>query len=115
MSQTQSGERVRIAWRLERLPSSKPIFFMATALVVSYLIEATDNGAIGYFLPVLAKEFNLTPSMVGVVATISNVGIMVGAAISGYLCDVVGRKRCVWVSMLIFGAFGVFAVCGAGS
>jgi putative MFS transporter len=104
---SQSVERLRIAWRLERLPSSTPILFMATALIVAYLIEATDNGAIGYFLPVLAKEYNLTPSMMGFVGTISNVGIMVGAAISGYLCDVIGRKCCVWVSMLIFGAFGV--------
>jgi putative MFS transporter len=107
MNQTQSPERLRIAWRLERLPSSKPIFLMAVALIVAYLIEATDNGAIGYFLPVLAKEYTLTPSMMGFVGTISNVGIMVGAALSGYLCDVIGRKLCVWVSMLIFGAFGV--------
>lgn len=107
MNQTQDTNRIKIAWRLERIPKSSYILFLGAIIIIAYFIEAIDNGAIGYFLPILKKEFNLTPAMLGYVGTISNVGVMCGAMVSGFLSDIIGRKKVLIASMAIFGVFGI--------
>jgi len=108
MNQTaENNMRVKIGWRMERLPSSTPIMFLAILLIVSYFVESIDSGAIGYFLPIIAQEYKLSPAMMGYVGTMSTVGIVVGAIISGIFADMIGRKKIIIVSMFIWGVFGI--------
>lgn len=107
MDKTVASNRVKIAWRLERLPSSSYLMLLGFLLIVSYFLESVDNAAIGYFLPIIAKEFNIGPEMLGYVGTISNVGVVVGALFAGIFTDTIGRKKIIVGSMIIWGVFGI--------
>jgi MFS transporter, putative metabolite:H+ symporter len=100
-------DRAKIAWRVERLPSSRFLLAISTILILTYFFESIDNGAIGYFLPLFSKEFNISNATLGLVGTISNVGVMIGAMLSGILCDLYGRKRVIIIAMFFWGVCGV--------
>jgi putative MFS transporter len=98
---------VKIPWRIERLPSSKHLMFITAILGLAFFFEFVDNGTITYFLPVFAKEFNLSKDVLGMVGAVSNIGVMVGALLSGLISDMIGRKKVIIASMALWGVFGV--------
>lgn len=104
---TKTEERLKIAWRIERLPSSKYLFGICAVLLLAYLFEAVDNGAVGYYMPYFAKEFHLNSAALGYVGAISNVGVMLGAIISGLLCDKIGRVKIIAFAMFFWGVSGL--------
>lgn len=107
MSIMPETNRVRIAWRQERLPSSRYLTGVCMILIFVYFFEAVDNGAIGYFLPYFSKEFNLDKTSLGFLGTMSNVGIMLGAIVSGMLSDKFGRKKVICFTMFFWGLSGI--------
>lgn len=107
MSISTGSNRVKIPWRIERLPSSSYLLMVGTVLILTYFFESIDNGAIGFFLPVYAKEFKLDNATLGFVGTISNIGYMFGALLAGLLSDIFGRKKVIIASMLFWGLCGL--------
>jgi AAHS family 3-hydroxyphenylpropionic acid transporter len=69
------------------------------------VLEGFDIQAIGVAAPRLAPEFGLTPSQLGWVFAISNIGLVIGASMGGWLADRVGRKPVFIGSVLTFGVF----------
>lgn len=99
--------RISIPWRVERLPANRYSFTICTFILLSYFFEAVDNGAVGFFMPLFAKEFKLSSQMLGYVGTASNVGVMIGAIFSGLFCDRLGRKNVIIAAMLLWGVCGL--------
>lgn len=100
------NRRIKVSYRLERLPSSKYHVFLTFLLIVAWFIESIDLGGMGYLLPVLGKSFNLSPSMMGLVASISFAGMFVGSIFSGGLSDRFGRKTMLIAAMAFWGTAG---------
>lgn len=69
------------------------------------VLEGFDIQAMGVAAPRLVPEFGLSPSQMGLVFSISNIGLVIGAAIGGWLADRVGRKPVFIGAVATFGVF----------
>lgn len=90
--------------RLERLPISRLHYRLLFIHGLGWLFDAMDVGIITFVVTALAKEWQLTPAQVGLVASSGLAGMMVGAAVGGAAADRWGRKTVFQVTLLIFSA-----------
>jgi AAHS family 3-hydroxyphenylpropionic acid transporter len=67
------------------------------------VLEGFDIQAMGVAAPRLAPEFGLSPGQMGWVFAISNIGLVVGASIGGWLADRLGRKPVLIGAVVTFG------------
>ncbi|MGP4128896.1 MFS transporter [Pantoea tagorei] len=65
-------------------------------------LDAYDLGALAFGIKDVAREFNLTPTGTGMVASAITFGAIVGALIGGYLTDKIGRYRVFMADMFFF-------------
>jgi AAHS family 3-hydroxyphenylpropionic acid transporter len=69
------------------------------------VLEGFDIQAMGVAAPRLIPEFGLSPKQMGWVFSISNIGLVIGAAYGGWLADRVGRKPVFIGAVATFGIF----------
>src|SRR6185503_17475226 len=69
------------------------------------VLEGFDIQAMGVAAPRLIPEFGLSPSQMGLVFSISNIGLVIGAAFGGWLAARVGRKPVFIGAVATFGVF----------
>ena len=69
------------------------------------VLEGFDIQAMGVAAPRLVPEFGLSPRQMGLVFSISNIGLVIGAAFGGWLADRVGRKPVFIGAVATFGVF----------
>ena len=77
-------------------------------VVLSFCVaiaEGFDIQAIGVAAPRLGPELGLTPEALGWVFSISNIGLVIGAIVGGWLSDRVGRKPVFVGAVALFGVF----------
>jgi AAHS family 3-hydroxyphenylpropionic acid transporter len=72
------------------------------------VLEGFDIQAMGVAAPRLAPEFGLGAREMGWVFAVSNIGMVLGAALGGWLADRVGRKPVFLGAVTMF---GVFTLC----
>lgn len=68
----------------------------------AWLFDAADVAILSFIMPLLKAEWTLTNSQVGLVSSITTVGMMFGAVIFGYLADRFGKKNIIMITLLIF-------------
>ncbi|GAB3706062.1 MFS transporter [Mariniluteicoccus flavus] len=80
-----------------------------TALVLfccwlAILAEGYDVGVLGAVLPALAeyRQWNLSPLQLGGLGSYALIGMMIGAMTIGTLSDIIGRKKMLLLSLVIF-------------
>ncbi|MDB5860835.1 MAG: 4-hydroxybenzoate transporter [Ramlibacter sp.] len=84
--------------------------YQVLIFVLCFLIMAADGFdtvAMGFVVPVLAKEWSFATHLFGPVLSASLVGLAIGALIAGPVADRVGRKPVLIVSVLAFSAFSL--------
>ncbi|MFC4497768.1 MFS transporter [Streptomyces ovatisporus] len=74
---------------------------------LGYLFDAWDIALNGFLMPLLSKDFGLSVSESGLVATANLVGMAVGAVVWGGIADRIGRKKAFSATLLIFALFSV--------
>ncbi|MBV9017919.1 MAG: MFS transporter [Alphaproteobacteria bacterium] len=77
-----------------------------TVVAICTLIQMCDGydvGSIGWAVPSLTHAWNIAPSAFALAFLWSNLGVMVGALVSGPLGDRFGRKPMLLASIAIFG------------
>jgi MFS transporter, AAHS family, benzoate transport protein len=69
-------------------------FFLSVLLIVIFaqLFDGYDQAIYGVALPMMMKELKLNPTEVGLLASASLWGMMIGSVIMGMLADRIGRK-----------------------
>ena len=71
------------------------------------LFEGLDIQSMGVAAPRLAPAFLLNPGQMGLVMSASTVGLMIGAALGGWISDQIGRKAVIIASMAALGLFSL--------
>jgi AAHS family 3-hydroxyphenylpropionic acid transporter len=69
------------------------------------VLEGYDIQAMGVAAPKLAPALGLARDQMGIIFSISSIGIVFGAAVGGWLTDRVGRKPVFITAVVAFGAF----------
>ncbi|PAW37182.1 MFS transporter [Pantoea vagans] len=65
-------------------------------------LDAYDLGALAFGIKDITREFSLTPTGTGMVASAITFGAIIGALIGGYLTDKIGRYRVFMADMFFF-------------
>lgn len=74
------------------------------------LFEGIDLQAAGVAAPQIIPLFKLTPVQAGQFFSASTLGLLIGAPLSGWLADRVGRKLMLIVSVILFSLFALSTV-----
>lgn len=69
------------------------------------VLEGFDIQAMGVSAPRITPEFGFTPGDMKWLFSISNIGMVLGAALGGWLADRVGRKPVLMAAAAMFGLF----------
>jgi len=102
---------VKIPERLDGLPLSAFHWRIVVASGLGWMFDAFDSGLVAFVLPVLVKEWGLSPAQVGQVASIGLVGMFAGAVLVGSLADRFGRRTLFQTTLGIFSV--ATGLCGA--
>jgi MFS transporter, AAHS family, benzoate transport protein len=79
-------------------------------------LEGYDLVVLGVVLPVLLRDptWGLTPASASLVATVGLVGVMVGALSVGPVSDLVGRRRTLVATVVLFSLLSLACAAAAG-
>ncbi len=92
---------------------TRAIVTVALCFAVAVL-EGFDIQAIGIAGPRLGPELGLAAGRMGWIFSISNIGIVIGAALGGRLADYVGRKPVFIGAVVMFGVFTLATSAATG-
>jgi MFS transporter, AAHS family, 4-hydroxybenzoate transporter len=94
---------VTVATLLDQQCVSRVQYIVVGLCVLVAMFDGFDNQAIAYTAPAIAKDFALKAAALAPIFSAGLFGIMVGTVILGELGDIVGRKKMLVVSALLFG------------
>lgn len=94
---------------MEQRQNTALVIVMAAIAATGGLLFGFDTGVISGAIPFLqdAKGWQLSDKMIEWVTTAALIGAVVGAAFSGRLTDIFGRKRIILITSVIFGVGAV--------
>ncbi|WP_088227002.1 MFS transporter [Desulfosporosinus sp. FKB] len=84
---------MKISERLEQLPVSRFHYVLLITAGLGWMFDSMDTGIVSFILPVLMKEWHLSPEQIGNIGSIGLLGMALGAVISGTIADRIGRKK----------------------
>ena len=88
--------------RLEKMPVGSFHYKLLMVTGLGWLFDSMDTGLISFVLPVLSKEWGLTPDQMGWIGSIGLVGMALGAVVSGTVADRIGRKKVFTITVLLY-------------
>src|ERR671920_1682739 len=85
-------------------PRAKYARWVAPLCWLAVALDGYDLVVLGVVLPALLKEptWHLTPNTASTIASIGLVGVMVGAATVGTVTDLIGRRKTVIWTVIVF-------------
>jgi MFS family permease len=85
-------------------PRERHAGWVAPLCWAAVALEGFDLVVLGVVLPALLKEptWGLTPNTASTIASVGLIGVMVGAAFVGTITDIIGRRRTVIWTVIIF-------------
>lgn len=110
----EATSQANISARLERLPITREVFWARNIIGAATFFDGYTVIAIAYAMPVLAKEWNLSASQIGMILSAGYVGQLFGAIFFGWLAERVGRMKVLTITILLFVAMDM-ACLFAGS
>ena len=91
-----------ISARIERLPLTRPVFWLRNIIGAATFFDGYTVLAIAYAMPVLVREWHLTPNQVGMILSSGYLGQLLGAIFFGWLAERVGRLRVLLFTIILF-------------
>ena len=88
--------------RLENLPVGSFHYKLLFVTGLGWLFDSMDTGLISFVLPVLAKEWGLTPDQVGWIGSVGLIGMALGAVLAGTVADKFGRKNVFAATVILY-------------
>ena len=103
--------QLNLAGRMERLPLTKFQVRLFAIIATAWLFDSVDLAALTFVLAPISKEFDLSLTQAGLLASVSFAGMVIGAGAAGILADRFGRRPVFVTSMIVWGlaSFGAAA------
>ncbi|MCL6630995.1 MAG: MFS transporter [Alicyclobacillus herbarius] len=94
----------------ERRPSAARLLSVSG---IGLLFDSMDNALLSFVLTSIAAQWHLNPSLMGILGSISFIGMAIGSAFAGSLADRFGRRTIFMWTLLIYSlATGLTAFAG---
>ncbi|AFM40009.1 sugar phosphate permease [Desulfosporosinus acidiphilus SJ4] len=93
---------MKISERLEQLPVSRFHYVLLITAGLGWMFDSMDTGIVSFILPVLMKDWHLSPEQIGNIGSIGLLGMAIGAVISGTIADRIGRKKVFAFTLLTY-------------
>ena len=88
--------------RLEELPVGSFHYKLLAVTGLGWLFDSMDTGLIAFVLPLLTKEWQLSPDQAGLIGSMGLVGMALGAVLAGTFADRFGRKNVFSATVLLY-------------
>ena len=88
--------------RLEGLPVGSFQYKLLLVTGLGWLFDSMDTGLIAFVLPVLTKDWGLSPAQAGWIGSIGLIGMALGAVLAGTVADRIGRKKVFTITVLLY-------------
>ena len=88
--------------RLEKLPVGSFHYKLLVVTGLGWLFDSMDTGLISFVLPVLAREWGLSPEQVGWIGSVGLIGMALGAVSAGTIADKFGRKNVFAATVILY-------------
>jgi putative MFS transporter len=104
-----------ISARLERLPVTRRLSTIRLVIGAATFFDAYTVLAIAFAMPVLVREWKLSPSEVGMILSFGYLGQLLGAVVFGWLAERIGRLRVLWLTITLFVAMDIACLFATGA
>jgi putative MFS transporter len=104
-----------ISARLERLPITREVFWARNIVGAATFFDGYTVIAIAYAMPVLVREWGLTPGQTGMILSMGYLGQLIGAILFGWLAEKIGRLKVLLFTILLFVSMDVACLFAAGA
>src|SRR5579884_937160 len=105
MAQGPSLEAASFTARLERLPLSRWHVWLLLLCGLGLTFDALDGGLLAGVGPGLIASWHISPVELGLVASATGLGAIVGSVAFGVLADRLGRRRLFMLTVLSYSVF----------
>ncbi|MGT2463633.1 MFS transporter [Sinomonas atrocyanea] len=100
------------AARVDRLPITRAHKIALVTLAFVFLFEFGDLNTFAYVAPALVKHLAFSVQDVATVTSAAFLGMAIGAIFGGRISDLIGRKRALLFSTLMFSTFSLVNAAG---
>ncbi|CAN5458847.1 MFS transporter [soil metagenome] len=104
-----------ITARLERLPVTRQLLTIRLVIGAATFFDAYTVLAIAFAMPVLVREWKLTPVEVGMILSFGYLGQLLGAVFFGWLAERIGRIRVLWLTITLFVSMDIACLFSTGA
>jgi len=95
---------------IDSSPITRPLVGVIVIAALASLFDAGDAYLYGFAIPGIAKEFGAKPAQLGLIGSMTLLGMCLGSFMWGYIADKVGRKPAFTLTLLMFSI--LCGVCG---
>lgn len=95
---------------VDSMPLNRQHWLLIVALFVAVTVDVMKPATLGFVMPGMTEEYDISSSLAGQLALVALTGTTVGSIMWGRLSDLMGRRAAILLSALMF--IGT-AICGA--
>lgn len=108
----KDAKSINVSGRLERLPMTSYQRRIFAAVATAWLADQVNVALLVFLIGPISLYFHLTKFQIGLLASMTFLGQLIGNLIAGYIADRLGRRYAFQITMLIWG-LGSFLAAGA--